>query len=99
MKKQSYSTFEKTLKNKEILKKYGIDRIGVFGSFARGEKYNDIDLFIEDDRVQPENLIELKNELEREFGTKVDIMTKKYANPIVLHRARKDMRYVGESKE
>ena len=99
MKKQTYSSFEKTLKNKEILKKYGIDRVGVFGSFARGEKYNDIDLFIEDDRVPPQNLIALKNELEREFGTKIDIMTKKYANPIVLHRARKDMRYVGESEE
>lgn len=96
MKKHSYITFESTLKNKQILKKYGIERIGVFGSFARGEKYNDIDLFIEDDRVQPENLIALKNELEREFGTKVDIMTKKFANPIVVHRARKDMRYIGE---
>lgn len=64
MNKQTYTTLEKTLKKKEILKKYGIDRVGVFGSLARGEKYNDIDLFIEDDRVQLQNLIELKNELE-----------------------------------
>ncbi len=96
MKKHNYITFERTLKKKQILKKYGIDRIGLFGSFARGEEYNDIDVFIEDDGVRPENLIKLKDELEREFEIKVDIMTKKFANPIVLHRARKDMRYVGE---
>jgi predicted nucleotidyltransferase len=40
------------------------------------------------------NLIELKNDLEKISQKTVDIMVKKYVNPIVLHRAQKDMRYV-----
>lgn len=33
----------------DLFNKYGLTKIGVFGSFARGEKFNDIDLYIEDD--------------------------------------------------
>jgi predicted nucleotidyltransferase len=40
------------------------------------------------------NLVELKNDLEKIVQKSVDVMMKKYANPIVLHRAQKDMRYV-----
>ena len=46
---------------------YNIKRIGVFGSFARGEHFNDIDLFIEDE-LNFQELIQLKNLLERRQG-------------------------------
>ena len=39
-------------------------------------------------------MLELKNELSKITGKGVDIMLKKYANPIILHRAIKDMKYV-----
>jgi predicted nucleotidyltransferase len=44
-------------------------------------------------------LIELKNDLEKISQKSVDIMIKRYANPIVLYRAQKDMRYVSQYKE
>lgn len=94
MTNDSYKAFEETLRRKNILKKYGVQRIGVFGSFARGEKYNDIDLFIDEDTYEYKDLIAMKRELEKEFNTRIDIVIKKYANPIVLHRAQKDMKYV-----
>jgi len=85
---------EQVIKNENILKKYNLDKIGVFGSFARGEKAKDIDFYIDLDNYNLKNLIPLKNDLEEITQKEVDIMLKKYANPIVLYRAQKDMVYV-----
>lgn len=77
--------------------RYGIKHIGVFGSMARGEKFNDIDLLVEDD-VSYTTLIELKQYLEARTGYKVDVLQKKFAEPIILHRALKEVhRYAAES--
>jgi len=88
------NTLEKVIRSENILKKYNLDKIGVFGSFARGENANDIDFYIDLDNYNLKNLIPLKNDLEAITKKEVDIMLKKYANPIVLHRAKKDMIYV-----
>jgi predicted nucleotidyltransferase len=89
---ETFEALEKAIKKENILKKYKLEKIGIFGSFARGEPANDIDFYIE--TYDLKNLIELKNDLEKISQKSVDIMVKKYANPIVLHRAQKDMRYV-----
>lgn len=81
---------------KNLFREYNINRIGVFGSFARGEKFNDIDLFIEDD-LNFQQLIQLKSLLETETGIPFDIMQKKYAEPVILYRALKDMQYAAAS--
>jgi predicted nucleotidyltransferase len=86
---------EKAIKEENILKKYDLEKIGIFGSFARGEIANDIDFYIYMETYDLKNLIALKNDLEKISQKPVDIMIKKYANPIVLHRAQKDMKYVG----
>ena len=75
-----------------MFREYNIKRIGVFGSFARGEHFNDIDLFIEDE-LNFQELIQLKNQLERKTGIPFDIMQKKYAEPVILYRALKEMQY------
>jgi predicted nucleotidyltransferase len=46
------------------------------------------------DNYNVKNLINLKKDLEKITEKEVDIMLKKYANPIVLYRAEKDMKYV-----
>ena len=91
---ETINALEKVLKDENLLKKYGLDRIGIFGSFARGEQSNDIDFYIDLDNYNVKDLINLKKELEKITEKEVDIMLKKYANPIVLHRAEKDMKYV-----
>ena len=91
---ESIVSLEKAIKNENLLKKYNLEKIGVFGSFARGEKANDIDFYIDLDNYSLKNLIPLKNDLENLTEKTVEIMVKKYANPIVLHRAKKDMIYV-----
>jgi predicted nucleotidyltransferase len=91
---ETINALEKAIKNENILKKYNLEKIGVFGSFARGEKANDIDFYIDLDNYNLKNLINLKKDLEKITEKEVDIMLKKYANPIVLYRAEKDMKYV-----
>ena len=91
---ETVNALEKAIKNENLLKKYNLEKIGVFGSFARGEKANDIDFYIDSESYNVKNLINLKKDLERITEKEVDIMLKKYANPIVLYRAEKDMRYV-----
>jgi predicted nucleotidyltransferase len=71
-----------------------LDKIGIFGSFSRGEKANDIDFYIDMENYSVKNLINLKKDLEIITQKEVDIMLKKYANPIILYRAQKDMKYV-----
>ena len=90
----SINALEKAIKNENLLKKHNLEKIGVFGSFARGEKANDIDFYIDLDNYNVKNLINLKKDLLKITEKEVEIMLKKYANPIVLYRAEKDMRYV-----
>ena len=91
---ESINALKQAIKNENLLEKYNLDKIGVFGSFARGENSNDIDFYIDLENCNLNEMLELKNELAEITGKEVDIMLKKYANPIVLYRATKDMKYV-----
>ena len=91
---ENINALKQAIKSENLLKKYSLDKIGIFGSFARGEKANDIDFYIDLDNYNLKNLLSLKKELESITEKEVDIMIKKYANPIILHRAQKDMVYV-----
>lgn len=90
------------LKNlKPILKEnFKIEKIALFGSFAT-DKYNensDIDLLIEMSEGEKLNYFEvenLRNLLEKELGNKqIDIVDKKYINPVINFFAQKTMIYV-----
>jgi predicted nucleotidyltransferase len=93
---ESMNALEKVIQDEKILKKYDLERIGIFGSFARGEEANDIDFFIDRENYSLKMLINLKKDLERITEKKIDIMLRKYANPIVLYRAQRDMKYVSQ---
>lgn len=74
------------------LKKYGVQRIGLFGSFIRGENTadSDIDLLVDFDKEKKtlRNLVHLGDFLENLFGRKVDLVTlqglSKYIGPYIL---------------
>ena len=91
---ETINALERAIKDENLLKKYELEKIGVFGSFARGEQANDIDFYIDAENYNVKNLINLKKDLEKITAKEVDIMLKKYANPIILYNAQKDMKYV-----
>ena len=89
----SVDELQTLLKQRKLLQQFAISRLGVFGSFARNEPANDIDLLIEDE-MSLETALQFKQSLEALVDNSLDIMLKTWANPIVLHRAMKDIRYV-----
>jgi len=69
---------------KKILKKNGIVRAGIYGSYARGDyrKNSDIDILIEF-KGSLLNLVRIERELGEKLGRKVDLLTYKGINPLL----------------
>ena len=74
---------------REIKERYGVRRIGVFGSYVRGEQKetSDIDILVEFDEPTFDNFMNLSFYLEGLFGKKVDLITTRgmspYFSPVV----------------
>jgi predicted nucleotidyltransferase len=60
-----------------LASEFGIRRIGLFGSFAKGHpsEHSDIDIIVEFERPIGLRFIDLVEYLEKLFGRKVDILT------------------------
>ena len=90
-----------TLKaNRERLRnEFGIERIGLYGSFTRNEQTekSDIDLVYD---LKPDFILSwtekerLYRILRRKLHRKLDLVDRKYMNPIIEHYAVKDIKYV-----
>lgn len=80
-----------------VKQKYGVKKIGVFGSFARGEgrKDSDIDVLVEfkDGFETFDNYMELKFFLEDLFGRKVDLVTIEALRPQLKEDILKQVSY------
>lgn len=87
-----FQSLQVYLREKQVFDRFGLNRIGVFGSFVRGEAYRDIDLLI-DEEIPYKQLIALRELLQTDLKIPVDLMLKQYAEPIILHRALSDVQY------
>jgi len=83
--------------NKEIFfEKYGVTKIGLFGSYAREEALpqSDIDIFV---KMKPSlfDLIALKEQIEKDLHKKVDIIRDhKNIKPFLRSMIHEDIIYV-----
>lgn len=96
----------KTLKEiKEVLarhradleREYGVKRIGVFGSYARGEpgKRSDIDILVEFGQpVGYFKFMKLEERLGELLGVKVDLVTEGALKPHIGRRVREEVIYL-----
>ena len=84
--------------NKQKLEnEYGITRIGIFGSVARGEqdKNSDIDVFFDADKITLFRMGGLSYDLQQLFGRNVDVVRNhKNINPRFRKQIEKDIIYV-----
>ena len=97
------SSFDKTtifqllLKNKTILRKYGVKKIGLFGSFVRNQQNSesDIDLLVifEDGKKNFHNFINLAYFLEDLMGRNIEIVTEESLSPYLGPRIKKEVEY------
>ena len=88
---------EKTISKEEVIRKlrdnmdkirsFGVKKIGIFGSVARGKatEKSDIDIIVEfeEKRKNFENFIELAFFLEELLGKKVDLLTPESISPYI----------------
>lgn len=70
-----YIELLRSYKNQEATK-YGILRMGIFGSVARGEQKegSDVDVYLEGEPQSLLTMVRIKNELEELFDCKVDLI-------------------------
>jgi hypothetical protein len=76
-----------------LVAEYGVKKIGLFGSFAKGtsDETSDVDLIAEFDRPIGFKFIEFTDFLERLFGRKVDVLTPAGLEGIRVSRIAKDI--------
>lgn len=69
--------------NREKIKGFGVRRLGLFGSAARGEatETSDLDFLVELEKKTFDNYMDLKEFLEELFGCKVDLVMKDSIKP------------------
>jgi predicted nucleotidyltransferase len=86
-------------RNKSLFRdRYHIVRIGLFGSYARGDQNNssDIDLLVEFEE-NTQDLFELKLQLKdfflRKLGIEIDICREKYIKPRIKNTILKEVVY------
>lgn len=69
--------------NRTAIRRFGVRRLGVFGSYARGDSSDtsDIDFLVEFDEKTFDNYMDLKFFLEGLFGRRVDLVIKETVKP------------------
>jgi len=93
MSNTTLSVDEQQLDN--ILVRYGVTDVSVFGSFSRGDAGpdSDIDLLV---TYKPEtslfDVLALQDELEHVLGRKVDLISRKYLSTRLAKRIKNEIR-------
>jgi len=79
----------------EFKNKYNVEKIGLFGSYARDEatENSDIDIYV---KMKPSlfDMVAIKEQIENDLNRKVDIIREhKNIKPIFLKMIKKDLIY------
>ena len=87
-------------KHREVLQRYQVRRIGLFGSYVSGtpHKRSDIDLLVEFEEPTFDRFMDLTADLEKLFGKEIEILTPEGIRGIRIKRVAqhitKHVRYV-----
>jgi len=79
------------------LKRYGVKKASLFGSFVRGEntERSDIDILVEFEGERSLlDLSSLKIDLEEALGRRVDVLTYNSINPLLKERILKEQKAI-----
>ncbi len=84
--------------NKAEIGELGITRVGLFGSFSRGDqnKNSDVDLLVEFDKSKKNfrNYMDFVELAESLFGREVEVVTPESLSPYIAPYITKDVKYV-----
>jgi predicted nucleotidyltransferase len=82
-----------------ILRKHGIKKAFLFGSYVRGEEKpdSDIDIIVEfTERKSLLDIVGIERELTEVLGIKVDLLTEKFISPYMIDSIKKEMKVIFE---
>jgi predicted nucleotidyltransferase len=94
--KLSYADISKTLAhNNQILKRFTVKRIGIFGSYAKAnqKKRSDIDFVVEFEQPTFDNFMNLLFQLQEWFKREVDLVTYKSLSPHLMPYIKDEIRW------
>ena len=81
----------------EIKRRFGVKRIGIFGSHARGEERetSDVDVLVEFVEPSFDNFMDLAFFLEDLFGREVDLVTTRGLSPYIAPFVEREVVWAG----
>ena len=93
-KMDSVKIIKKLKENKDVLIKYGVKKIGLFGSFIRDEQKDnsDIDFLVEFEEPNFDNFMDLVFFLEDLFARKVELITNGSLIPYIQPYIEKEVK-------
>jgi len=90
--------FDQLQNNSEIIRSFGISKIGLFGSYVRNEAndHSDIDFIVEfkPERKTYRNFMKLVSFLKTLFHDRIDVLTDKSLSPHIGPHILKEVEYV-----
>ncbi len=80
----------------DLIRKYNLKSVALFGSFVRDEatEKSDIDILVEFDKPIGLDFVLLADELEEILGVKVDLVTPNAIKPKMFEYIKRDLLYV-----
>lgn len=86
---------KRLFKSRTAVRRFGVKRLGLFGSFIRGEQKrgSDIDLLVELKEKTFDNYMDLKLFLEKQLKAKVDLVLTDSLKPQLKARILKEVEY------
>jgi len=85
------------LKNRGVLKKYKVNKIGIFGSYVSGKvrKKSDIDLLVEfKETIDLFDFVHLVDEIQRLLKKKVDLATPETIKPYIKTKILNEVEWI-----
>ena len=82
---------------KELADKYGVHKVGLFGSYVRGQQseLSDVDILVSFSRdIDLFEFVDLRDYLEERLEAKVDLVMASALKPALGKRILKEVRYV-----
>ena len=96
--KDKISLIDRLMKNEEKILSFGVERIGIFGSFVRNEMraYSDVDFFVEfkEGYKNYDNFMELAFFLKELTGREIELVTPNSLSPFIGPEIMKEVSYV-----
>lgn len=85
------------LKNKGLLQRYKVNKIGIFGSYTTGKmkKKSDVNLLVDfDEMIDLFDYVHLSDELQQMLKTRVDLSTPDAIKPYIKSKILREVEWI-----